>query len=229
MCKASFHAWNVCQDQCMIHRKSYHTLVKLFFKSSLVTTNDKHKMWWNKLEYNVLNSETFERLASRSIPAGTGSTLSSIPSILVKHLVGETSGCGSRAISMATHTAGELRTSEWKFKFLFVTLKGIQQFPLTPSLSRQLMFICSSHLGSVTKHLVDLPQWVQSSTEWWQQRATAVHLHIEPRGREDFISRTPCLFLKLTQLTDYCPTYRILTVLFCSQRHCNDPACGFTS
>lgn len=54
----------------------------------------------------------------------------------------------------------------------------ILQFYLTSTLCRQLMFICSAHLGLVKKHLVKLPLCVQCFTEWWQYL----------RGREDSIT-----------------------------------------
>lgn len=78
----------------------------------------------------------------------------------------------SLQLSVAVQTAaGDCGRVQRKPEFCLGPLRGdgyccrFCNFPLTPVLCRQLMFICSAHLGLVTKHLVGLPLCRECFTE----------------------------------------------------------------
>lgn len=95
--------------------------------------------------------------------------------------------------------------------------------PLTPALCRQLMFICSAHLGLVTKHLAKLPLCMWRFTEWWQGRGTAVHPFQKRSWKPGRTSSQGCQRLILKAWLNY------QSIVQHSTLHCNYADCDFIS
>lgn len=74
----------------------------------------------------------------------------------------------------------------------------IPHIPPTLLLCRPLMFICSAHLGLVTKHLLSLPacMWAFHTAMTVKERCCPSASKEIRRGSQDFISRTSGLILQ---------------------------------